>query len=144
MKDPRRKKGITPRYLGDISSFTSEMLQKYHRHLWRWLARNPHRMKIGWPGWKHIGGYVPNDCFACVLADRRTATDKYCAHCPVREWNGMNPKEYGRTTPCTMRQYGLYSMICERIDMNETIYRVCMEIADLEWISDEEHNRTGI
>ena len=144
MRDPLRKKGIRRRSLGHIDTFDAEKLQKYHRYLWRWLARNPHRHKIGWPGWQHIDGYIGNNCFACVLADRRTATTRYCAHCPVRAWNGMDPSDYGKfTTPCTMRQYGLYCMLMDSPSMRETLIQVCLEIAGLEWISDDEHNKTG-
>jgi len=59
---------------------------KRHRELWGWLAENPMKDKLDWPGWERYDAAL-NDCFLCEYT-----SDKFskCEHCPVefKETNG--------------------------------------------------------
>jgi hypothetical protein len=52
---------------------------KRHRELWGWLAENPMKDKLDWPGWERYDAAL-NDCFLCEYT-----SDKFskCEHCPV-------------------------------------------------------------
>ncbi len=71
---------------------TEENAHKYHRLIWRWLARHVGYVKRDWPGWRKIKNSNSN-CFACMLADIRAGElDPYdggfahCSVCPIKEW----------------------------------------------------------
>ena len=58
-----------------------------HRELWDWLANNPSKGKLEWPGWRENGGkhHSSNGCFACEYCSRITnkqRRNKYC-ECPL-------------------------------------------------------------
>ena len=71
---------------------TEENAHKYHRYIWRWLARHVGYVKRDWPGWYGIKNSNSN-CFACMLADIRTGEldpddggFAHCSVCPITEW----------------------------------------------------------
>ena len=75
---------------------TEENAHKYHRYMWRWLARHVGFTKRDWPGWREIKNSNSN-CFACMLADIRAGAQDpendggfaHCSVCPVTEWREM-------------------------------------------------------
>ena len=61
---------------------------KRHRELWGWLAENPMKDKLDWPGWERYDAAL-NDCFLCEYT-----SDKFskCEHCPVVFEENKYPK----------------------------------------------------
>lgn len=57
-----------------------------HQELWFWLANNPERRKIDYPGWgeDYEGNDVESECFACQWNDDHNL---YCWDCPL-DWPG--------------------------------------------------------
>lgn len=73
---------------------TEQNAHKYHRYMWRWLARHADRdaSKKEWPGWRVIEN-TNSHCFACILADKRLGDIErhhgsfaHCTCCPIKEW----------------------------------------------------------
>jgi len=72
---------------------TEQNAHKYHRYMWRWLARNVGYAKRDWPGWREIKN-SNSHCFACMLADKRAGEQNigndggfaHCSVCPITEW----------------------------------------------------------
>lgn len=68
-----------------------------HKSLWNWLAKNPTKGKLEWPGWHRNGGTYrsANKCFACDYAramciELENNTDDYICHrCPL--WDAQHP-----------------------------------------------------
>lgn len=63
-----------------------------HKELWNWLADNPNKGKINWPGWKRNGGIYDamGSCFACEY-DKQCGTSFFdsCEKCPI-VWGGID------------------------------------------------------
>ena len=78
----------------DREMLTRKQMRIEHRRLWKWLAMNPKRGKIRWPGWKRLGVTAPAYCFACL------ASSENCEKCPI-EWSGG---------PCAMSSRSEYVM----------------------------------
>ena len=71
---------------------TEQNAHKYHRYMWRWLARHVGYAKRDWPGWRKIRN-SNSYCFACMLADIRIGKFEEalgsfanCSVCPITEW----------------------------------------------------------
>ena len=56
---------------------TKKEMYTKHQELWYWLADNPEKDKVDWPGWKEYG-YAENYCFAC-----QWVTDQDVECCPL-------------------------------------------------------------
>lgn len=65
---------------------TKEEAIKNHRKMWGWLAENPMKDKLDWPGWKRYDVAL-NDCFLCEYAFESKKNDfnglSICDYCPV-------------------------------------------------------------
>ena len=59
---------------------------KRHRELWGWLAENPMKDKLDWPGWERYDAPL-NGCFLCEYALKSKKNDSnrlnICDYCPV-------------------------------------------------------------
>lgn len=59
---------------------------KRHRELWGWLAENPMKDKLDWPGWERYDAAL-NGCFLCEYALKSKKNDSnrlnICDYCPV-------------------------------------------------------------
>ena len=55
-----------------------------HKELWTWLAGNPCKKKMDWPGWKTYGDVSGYLCFACDY-DYEKMDD--CKNCPLKWGN---------------------------------------------------------
>lgn len=59
---------------------------KRHRELWAWLAENPMKDKLDWPGWERYNAAL-NGCFLCEYALKSKKNDSnrlnICDYCPV-------------------------------------------------------------
>jgi len=71
-----------------------------HRELWGWLAENPMKDKLDWPGWNEHE-YVKGDCFLCeysigkAVAMCKTFSESpavMCDYCPVVFEENKYPK----------------------------------------------------
>ena len=65
----------------------TEILKQKHEELWGWLAKNPSKSKIDWPGWDKLlrvnyRTAIECECFACQAARVRNA-GTMCGGCPV-------------------------------------------------------------
>ena len=110
-----------------------ETAQKYHRLLWRWLARNPRSRKEEWPGWFRFDFAIPNDCFACYMARMTKDSRVFCVNCPATEWReNFNPEPF-TTAACQADQYGTYLDYYDDGRVDISMKRVCNEIADIVW-----------
>ena len=52
--------------------------------LWSWLAENPFREKVDWPGWEENGGKLQakSYCFACEFSLQQEQEHRHCnANC---------------------------------------------------------------
>jgi len=102
---------------------------KNHYKLWMWLAKNPDKYKMNWPGWKrHNGVYRKyHCCFACSSTGR---TDSSCCHrCPL-DWE--THKSDSLRVPC-QRPNSLFALWeCEQNLEKRTI--MAEIIACKEWI----------
>jgi len=75
--------------------------------LWDWLAANPKRWKINWPGWKIRGGPNPemrHDCPCCEYDLQHEGSgyaDDGCPHCPLQDYwpSGSCEPEDGSGSP---------------------------------------------
>jgi len=74
---------------------TKEEAIKRHRELWAWLAENPMKDKLDWPGWKRYDVAL-NDCFLCEYALKSPKNDfnglSICDYCPVVFEENKYPK----------------------------------------------------
>ena len=66
-----------------------------HREIWNWLAENPDKEKMHWPGWEN-NKRVSNNCFLCGYSDA-TGHEGGC-NCPL---------DWGRTKSCMDREHEL-------------------------------------
>ena len=71
-------------------------LKKYcidnHREMWNWLAENPDKDKVSWPGWSETSLEKINHCFLCGYVQQIPHGD--CPNCPLN---------WGITTICVER-----------------------------------------
>lgn len=67
---------------------------KRHRELWGWLAENPMKDKLDWPGWERYDAAL-NDCFLCEYTSNKFSK---CEHCPV--WFKENGFDRGTVPYC--------------------------------------------
>ena len=90
-----------------------------HRALWTWLAKDPYRMKFGWPGWHDYPKVVSCcHCFACLEATmRQIFLGKKCVHCPIK-WGSENnvdcldnQSEFRKWVNCEFEMRGKYARI---------------------------------
>lgn len=65
---------------------TKEETIQRHREMWGWLAENPMKDKLDWPGWGEYGD-IDGDCFLCEYAFESKKNDfnglSICDYCPV-------------------------------------------------------------
>lgn len=61
---------------------TREEAIRLHRELWGWLAENPMKDKLDWPGWHEKFDNRKSDCFLCEYAGFDGVFSK-CENCPV-------------------------------------------------------------
>ena len=123
-----------------------DLAKKYHRYMWRWLARNPEKGKGDWPGLQVIEeryGEIHFNCFACVIAlaaRRHEDAGKYfCEYCPLVGWQGKpNPKS---PTVCGNEGSKYLKWLIENKSNGNRRSRLAMEIANAEWISEERFNQ---
>lgn len=94
------------------------LLKENHEALWNWLAKNPDKEKIQWPGWRTISilldlGILQNGqsslrfhCFACEKKGHGWDSWENCDDdCPII-WGG----EQKRYTPACFYCGSFYSM----------------------------------
>lgn len=63
------------------------------RDLWRWLAKDPDRMKEEWPGWKTTGR-MAHDCPCCQYV---TTKLKSCGEMPCRDiGDSVTPVDFAK------------------------------------------------
>lgn len=69
-------------------TITKREAVRYHREMWRWLAKHPEEKKWDWPGWKEakkslgIRRQIDGLCFLCEY-DNNFALS--CRACPL-DW----------------------------------------------------------
>lgn len=68
---------------------------KRHRELWGWLAENPMKDELDWPGWERYDAAL-NDCFLCEYTSNKYSK---CEHCPV-EFKETNDYPRGTVGYC--------------------------------------------
>lgn len=81
-----------------------------HKRMWTWLAENPGKWKLEWPGWEQFKERAVCDCFACDYADKLNEDAKFeerCLHCPfLGRWTGSVAEERKAiaegVTPCCL------------------------------------------
>lgn len=94
-----------------------------HKALWLWLAENPDKPEIHWPGWSINGGSFPliiNECFACEYAKRCLIGEE----CPL-EW----PMNKDGNFSCNSG--GLFSLWLRSEDGPKSRARLARQIANL-------------
>jgi hypothetical protein len=73
-----------------------EIMHEQHQALWNWLADNPEKNKMNWPGWGE--GYqrddVLNQCFACEYAENQHGGCNNGRNCPI-DWPGEHCQNGG-------------------------------------------------
>lgn len=74
-----------------------DIARKYHRYMWRWIARNPSQHKSDWPGWATLikeYGYPGTtfNCLACEIACNAAGRGNMCLACPIDGWGGPHHK----------------------------------------------------
>lgn len=65
----------------DLMELRKDYIAK-HREMWNWLAENPDKEKMHWPGWKN-NKRVSNNCFLCGYSDATGHRD--VCNCPL-DW----------------------------------------------------------
>jgi hypothetical protein len=117
---------------------TEENAHKYHRYMWRWLARHVGYTKRDWPGWKRIRNSNSN-CFACILADIRIGElDPYdgwfahCSVCPIKEWREKVTLGRKNNEPACLSYESAFDRWESALN---TIYldSLATEISEMEW-----------
>lgn len=117
-------------------SFTEAEAKKYHRYMWRWLARNPSKGKADWPGFKVFS--ANSLCFACGISYVRCdyIEDNHCGCCPITEWRIYGLE--GEKWPCVAGKYGEwrnFSLFGQSFK-NENLEKrskLALEISELDW-----------
>jgi hypothetical protein len=65
---------------------TKKLVYKIGYELWMWMAENPSRKKIDWPGWEKYG-WMHRDCPCCEYKMWNKIT--YCCDCiAISIWGG--------------------------------------------------------
>ena len=123
-----------------------ELAKKYHRLMWRWLARNPEQEKDDWPGLRIIEeryGEIRFNCFACVIAiaarGHAETGEHFCEYCPLVGWQGKPDPE--SPTACGNEGSKYLKWLLESKRNNNMRSRLAMEIANAEWVSVERFNQ---
>lgn len=123
-----------------------DLAKKYHRYMWRWLARNPEEEKTDWPGLDILEeryGETRFDCFACeiAIAARGYAEngEHFCEYCPLIEWQGRPAP--GMPTTCGNGGSKYLKWLDESKRNNDMRSQLAMEIANTEWVSEERFNQ---
>ena len=102
---------------------------KRHRELWGWLAENPMKDKLDWPGWERYDVAL-NDCFLCEYALKSQKNDSNglsrCDYCPV-EFDAIGDSPKGTVGYCLG---GLFSRWDMATDPEERS-RIALLIRDL-------------
>ena len=120
-----------------------ELAKKYHRLMWRWLARNPEKGKGDWPGLRILEeryGEIRFNCFACeiAMAARGCAEtgEHFCEYCPLIGWASKPVEEMPTACGNSGSKYlkWLHEKDCK------TRSKLAMEIANAEWVSEERFN----
>ena len=129
-----------------MSEIPFELAKKYHRLMWRWLARNPEREKADWPGMEIIEeryGETRFYCFACEIAfvarGYAETGEHFCEYCPLIGWQGMPDPE--SPTACGNKGSKYLKWRNEKKSNNNMRSQLAMEIANAEWISEERFNQ---
>ena len=123
-----------------------DLARKYHRYMWRWLARHPKEEKAYWPGLMIIEeryGRTRFSCFACeiAMAARGNAEtgEHFCEYCPLIGWQGRpDPKS---PTACGNEGSKYLKWLTENKSNNDMRSQLAMEIANAEWVSEERFNQ---
>ena len=90
--------------------------------LWLWLACHPKSDKVGWPGWKHNGGYIDSWCL-CPICDYTSVRNISCMSCPV-DWSHDNQPYMSCTDPRSIYKRWVASK------SSENALRICQAIID--------------
>ena len=94
---------------------TKEEAIKRHRELWAWLAENPMKDKLDWPGWKRYDVAL-NDCFLCEYALKSPKNDfnglSICDYCPV-EFDAIEDCPKGTVGYCLGGLFSRWDMAIE-------------------------------
>lgn len=113
-----------------IALTTVEQAQKYHRYMWRWLARHPEREKHKWPGFRVVER-PKHHCFACWVGVSRHGERNKCHGCPILVWR----RQDCYFVPCLCGENNTYGQW--RKAMNKFDYDVAsglaMIIAEYKW-----------
>lgn len=79
---------------------------KNHRIMWNWLADNPDKEKVDWPGWVDYPGRIRAGCFLCEYTISR---DLSCSKCPL-DWEYPHCNAWG----ASFREYKLADDFSEK------------------------------
>lgn len=119
---------------------TEQNAHKYHRYMWRWLARHPEAVgKSHWPGWLVIKN-TNSHCFACMLADERLG-DKvnhcpgsfaHCTCCPIKEWREQVVDGTSNCEPACIMDDSVFDK-WQSAWYDEDISRHATIISEMEW-----------
>ena len=69
----------------DFENYDAVFNHTAHKALWNWLAENPGKQKIDWPGWV-INGHEDNInyCYYCFACDYDDEIFGDCEACPLQ------------------------------------------------------------
>lgn len=119
-----------------------DLARKYHRLMWRWLARHPGQEKADWPGLdilEEMYGETRFDCFACEIAiaarGHAESGEHFCEYCPLVGWQGKPVP--GMPTGCGNKGSKYLKWLNESKRNKDMRSQIAMEIANTEWISKE-------
>ena len=118
----------------------SKLRETRHRAMWKWLAENPTKEKVHWPGWVSQGGRVEDVegalCMACdEAAERKTDLIGDCSLCPVR-WGtkpGGNLSTCGSNYRDNKMTTGIFGNWRKAIGDNKRRTKLANAISKLPW-----------
>lgn len=95
-----------------------------HKEMWIWIAKNPTKHKMDWPGWEKWGSpyvKISAGCFACQYDLEQSMTAISCTNCPL-VWSSV-PK----LNSCVASRDTIYCRFCDA--RNNENYRLASKLA---------------